>query len=75
MQQWETIAGSYNLYYYYNPKTYVMQWTKPVDAIVCEVRELKWTIYIASIILQYLEIWAQTLVSELYLAIAVACYS
>lgn len=35
--QWEVIPGSYKLHYYYNPKTYVMQWSKPTDAVVCKV--------------------------------------
>ena len=37
--QWEIIAGAYNLHYYYNPKTYVMQWSKPAGAVVCEVSQ------------------------------------
>lgn len=36
--QWQAIEGSYGQWYYYNPKTYCMQWYKPADAVICGVR-------------------------------------
>lgn len=37
------IKGYHDLHYYYNPKTYVMQWKKPVDTVFREVSELMTT--------------------------------
>lgn len=37
LAQWEAIPGSYNLHYYFNPKTYVMQWYHPAGAVICKV--------------------------------------
>lgn len=36
-EKWEVIPGSYDLHYYFNPKTYVMQWSQPAGAVVCKV--------------------------------------
>ncbi|CAM9757457.1 unnamed protein product, partial [Ascophyllum nodosum] len=35
--RWLVIPGSFDLQYYYNPKSYQMQWFKPADAVLCEV--------------------------------------
>lgn len=41
LTQWEAIPGSYNLHYYFNPKTYVMQWSHPAGAVICKVTKTK----------------------------------
>ena len=35
--QWEVVTGSYDLHYYFNPKTYKMQWSQPAGAVICKV--------------------------------------
>lgn len=37
LSQWEVIPGSYKLHYYFNPKTFVMQWSQPAGAVICKV--------------------------------------
>ena len=37
LPQWEVVTGSYDLHYYFNPKTYKMQWSQPAGAVICKV--------------------------------------
>ncbi|CAM9889621.1 unnamed protein product [Ectocarpus sp. 13 AM-2016] len=34
--RWEVIAGSYKLHYYFNPKSYTMQWSQPAGTVICK---------------------------------------
>ncbi|CAM9140583.1 unnamed protein product, partial [Hapterophycus canaliculatus] len=34
--RWEVIPGSYELSYYFNPKSFVMQWSQPAGAVICK---------------------------------------